>query len=295
MIMLSREILNKVKQIEIQTRRIVNDVFSGEYRSIFKGKGMSFSEVREYQPGDDVRTIDWNVTARNNKPFVKVMEEERELTVYFLVDVSASGRVGSTQRFKSEIAAEICAVLAFSAIRNGDKVGLINFTGEVEKYLSPRKGKAYAMQVIREVLFGEYEGKGTRIENALQFLSRVAHKRSIVFLISDFYDTDFDNALKAVANRHDLIMIHVVDPLDKQLPNIGLMPVFDAETGEKMVIDTSVKKVRDQYAEHYRSRISNLETMCRKNKTDLIHIATDVSYIEPLNRFFKTRGKHQYR
>jgi len=293
--MLSREILNKVKQIEIQTRRIVNDVFSGEYRSIFKGKGMSFSEVREYQPGDDVRTIDWNVTARNNKPFVKVMEEERELTVYFLVDVSASGRVGSTQRFKSEIAAEICAVLAFSAIRNGDKVGLINFTGEVEKYLSPRKGKAYAMQVIREVLFGEYEGKGTRIENALQFLSRVAHKRSIVFLISDFYDTDFDNALKAVANRHDLIMIHVVDPLDKQLPNIGLMPVFDAETGEKMVIDTSVKKVRDQYAEHYRSRISNLETMCRKNKTDLIHIATDVSYIEPLNRFFKTRGKHQYR
>ncbi len=293
--MLSREILNKVKQIEIQTRRIVNDVFSGEYRSIFKGKGMSFSEVREYQPGDDVRTIDWNVTARNNKPYVKVMEEERELTVYFLVDVSASGRVGSTQRFKSEIAAEICAVLAFSAIRNGDKVGLINFTGEVEKYLSPRKGKAYAMQVIREVLFGQYEGKGTRIENALQFLSRVAHKRSIVFLISDFYDTDFDNALKAVANRHDLIMIHIMDPLDKELPNIGLMPVFDAETGEKMVIDTSIKKVREHYAAHYQARTSKLETMCRKNKTDLIHIATDVSYIEPLNRFFKTRGKHQYR
>ncbi len=293
--MLSREILHKVKQIEIQTRRIVNDVFSGEYRSIFKGKGMSFSEVREYQPGDDVRMIDWNVTARNNKPFIKVMEEERELTVYFLVDVSASGRVGSTERYKSEIAAEICAVLAFSAIRNGDKVGLINFTHDVEKYLSPRKGKGYAMQVIREVLFGEYEGKGTRIENALQFLSRVAHKKSIVFLISDFYDTDFENALKAVSNKHDLIMVHIVDPLDKELPNIGLLSCFDAETGEKMVIDTSVKKVRDHYAEYYKKRTNELEIMCRKNKTDLIHISTDVSYIEPLNRFFKTRGKHQYR
>jgi len=293
--MLSREILHKVKQIEIQTRRIVNDVFSGEYRSIFKGKGMSFSEVREYQPGDDVRMIDWNVTARNNKPFIKIMEEERELTVYFLVDVSASGRVGSTERFKSEIAAEICAVLAFSAIRNGDKVGLINFTRDVEKYLSPRKGKGYAMQVIREVLFGEYEGKGTRIENALQFLSRVAHKKSIVFLISDFYDTDFDNALKAVSNKHDLIMVNIVDPLDKALPNIGLFSCYDAETGEKIVIDTSVKKVRDQYADHYKKRTDELERMCRKNKTDLIHIPTDVSYIGPLNRFFKTRGKHQYR
>lgn len=293
--MLSREILQKVKQIEIQTRRIVQDVFSGEYRSIFKGKGMSFSEVREYQPGDDVRMIDWNVTARNNKPFVKVMEEERELTVYFLVDVSASGRVGSTQRFKSEIAAEICAVLAFSAIRNGDKVGLINFTQDIEKYLSPRKGKGYAMQVIREVLFGEYEGKGTRIETALQFLSKVAHKRSIVFLISDFYDTDFDSALKAVANKHDLIMVNVVDPIDKALPNIGLLPVYDAETGEQMVIDTALKKVRDQYADQYLKRTAELELMCRKNKTDLIHIDTDVSYIDPLNRFFKTRGKHQYR
>ena len=293
--MLSREILHKVKQIEIQTRRIVNDVFSGEYRSIFKGKGMSFSEVREYQPGDDVRMIDWNVTARNNKPFIKVMEEERELTVYFLVDVSASGRVGSTEHFKSEIAAEICAVLAFSAIRNGDKVGLINFTHDVEKSLSPRKGNGYAMQVIREVLFGEYEGKGTRIENALQFLSRVAHKKSIVFLISDFYDTDFDNALKAVSNKHDLIMVNIVDPLDKALPNIGLFSCYDAETGEKIVIDTSVKKVRDQYADNYKKRTEELERMCRKNKTDLIHIPTDVSYIEPLNRFFKTRGKHQYR
>lgn len=293
--MLSREILHKVKQIEIQTRRIVQDVFSGEYRSIFKGKGMSFSEVREYQPGDDVRMIDWNVTARNNKPFVKVMEEERELTVYFLVDVSASGRVGSTERFKSEIAAEICAVLAFSAIRNGDKVGLINFTRDVEKYLSPRKGKGYAMQVIREVLFGEYEGKGTSIEQALQFLSKVAHKRSIVFLISDFYDTNFDNALKAVASKHDLIMVHMVDPLDKDLPDIGLLPLYDAETGEQLVVDTSVKKVREKYARHYAERTAILERMCRKNKTDLIHIDTSTSYIEPLNRFFKTRGKHQYR
>ncbi len=293
--MLSKDILHKVKQVEIQTRRIVNDVFSGEYRSIFKGKGMSFSEVREYQPGDDVRMIDWNVTARNNKPFIKIMEEERELTVYFLVDVSASGHVGSTERFKSELAAELCAVLAFSAIKNGDKVGLINFTSDVEKYLAPRKGKKYAMQVIRDVLFGEYEGKGTRIEKALEFLSRVAHKRSIVFLLSDFYDTDFDHALKAVSNKHDLIMVHIVDPLDKALPNVGLFSCYDAESGEKMIIDTSLKNVRDTYAQHYNERTRELEIMCRKNKTDLIHIDTDTSYIEPLNRFFKTRGKRQYR
>jgi uncharacterized protein (DUF58 family) len=293
--MLSSDILQKVKQVEIQTRRIVNDVFSGEYRSVFKGKGMSFSEVREYQPGDDVRTIDWNVTARNNKPYVKIMEEERELTVYFLVDVSASGRIGSTERFKSELAAEICAVLAFSAIRNGDKVGLINFTGKVEKYMSPRKGKGYAMQLIREVLFGEYEGKSTRIENALQFLSRVAHKRSIVFLLSDFYDTEFEYALKAVANKHDLIMVHIVDPLDRALPDIGLFPCYDAESGEKMIIDTSRRSIRETYAENFLARSLKLERMCRKNKTDLIHINTERSYIEPLNRFFKTRGKHQYR
>ncbi|MCK4813491.1 MAG: DUF58 domain-containing protein [Candidatus Marinimicrobia bacterium] len=293
--MLSKDILHKVKQVEIQTRRIVNDVFSGEYRSIFKGKGMSFSEVREYQPGDDVRMIDWNVTARNNKPFIKIMEEERELTVYFLVDVSASGHVGSTERFKSELAAELCAVLAFSAIKNGDKVGLINFTSDVEKYLAPRKGKKYAMQVIRDVLFGEYEGKGTRIEKALEFLSRVAHKRSIVFLLSDFYDTDFDHALKAVSNKHDLIMVHIVDPLDKALPNVGLFSCYDAESGEKMIIDTSLKNVRDTYAQRYNERTRKLEIMCRKNKTDLIHIDTDTSYIKPLNRFFKTRGKRQYR
>lgn len=291
--MLSHEILKKVKQIEIRTRSIVNDVFSGEYRSIFKGKGMSFSEVREYQPGDDVRTIDWNVTARQNKPYVKVLEEERELTVYFLVDVSASGRFGSTSRFKSEIAAEICAVLAFSAIRNGDKVGLLNFTDEVEKYLSPRKGKAYAMQVIREVLFGKYEAKATNIENVLHFLSKVAHKRSIVFLLSDFYDMDFDSALKAVGNRHDLVMIHMVDPLDKELPNIGMMPVYDAETGEELVIDTSIRSIRDDYAAHYIKRAEDLKKMSRKNKIDLITINTNESYVEPLSRFFKNRGKQQ--
>ncbi|MFA6617651.1 MAG: DUF58 domain-containing protein [Candidatus Neomarinimicrobiota bacterium] len=293
--MLSHEILKKVKQIEIRTRSIVNDVFSGEYRSIFKGKGMSFSEVREYQPGDDVRTIDWNVTARQNKPYVKVLEEERELTVYFLVDVSASGRFSSTSRFKSEIAAEICAVLAFSAIRNGDKVGLLNFTDEVEKYLSPRKGKAYAMQVIREVLFGEYEAKATSIENALHFLSKVAHKRSIVFLLSDFYDTDFNSALKAVGNRHDLVMINIVDPLDKELPNIGMLPVYDAETGQQLVIDTSIRSIREDYAAQYIQRAEDLKKMSRKNKVDLITINTNESYVEPLSRFFKNRGKQQTR
>jgi uncharacterized protein (DUF58 family) len=293
--MLPRDILHKVRQVEIQTRRIVNDVFSGEYRSIFKGKGMSFSEVREYQPGDDIRTIDWNVTARHNKPFVKVMEEERELTVYFLFDVSASGRVGSSEYFKSEIAAEICAVLAFSAIRNGDKVGLINFTTQVEKYLSPRKSKSYAMQVIREVLFGEYEERGTNIANALQFLSRVAHKRSIIFLMSDFYDLDFEQALKSAANRHDLILVHLVDPLDTELPDVGLFPCYDAETGTNMLIDTSLKRVRESYRQRYIERSRNLEQLSRRNKTDLIHIRTEQSYIEPLNRFFKTRGRHQYR
>lgn len=293
--MLPREILQKVKQVEIQTRRIVNDVFSGEYRSIFKGKGMSFSEVREYQPGDDIRVIDWNVTARHNKPFVKVMEEERELTVYFMFDVSASGRIGSTERFKSEIAAEICAVLAFSAIRNGDKVGLINFTEQVEKYLSPRKGKAYAMQLIRELLFGEYESRGTGIANALQFLSKVAHKRSIVFLLSDFYDLDFEQALKAVAHKHDIILVHLLDDLDTELPDVGLFPCYDAETGTNMVVDTSLKQVREEYRRSYLERSRNLEQLSRRNKADLIHIRTGESYMEPLNRFFKTRGRHQYR
>lgn len=288
--MLSKEILQKVRQVEIQTRQLVNDVFSGEYHSIFKGKGMSFSEVREYQVGDDFRTIDWNVTARQNKPYVKVMEEERELTVYFLVDVSPSGLIGSTEQLKSDVAAEICAVLAFSAILNSDKVGLITFSDEVESYMSPRKGKSYAMQLIREVLFGQPKGKGTDIAKALEFLSRVAHKRSIVFLLSDFYDADFSRELKAVSARHDLILIHLADKLDRELPNVGLFPLFDAESGEKMIVDTSSDPLRAEYSAAYENRKKDLEILCRRNKTDLIHIDTEKPYVKPLNLFFKNRG-----
>jgi len=202
-----KEILKKVKRIEIQTRGLVNDVFSGEYHSVFKGRGMEFSEVREYQFGDDIRTIDWNVTARMGKPFVKIFEEERELTVVLLVDVSSSGEFGTVNQMKGEIAAEICALLAFSAIKNNDKVGLIVFTDEVEKFVKPKKGKSHVLRVVREILYHKPKGRGTDIGKALEFLSRITHRRSVVFLVSDFINTDYEKALQIANRRHDIIAI----------------------------------------------------------------------------------------
>jgi len=288
--MISEEVLKKVRQIEIQTRKLVNEVFSGEYHSAFKGRGMEFAEVREYRYGDDIRQIDWNVTARSHdKVYMKVMEEERELTVYFLIDNSASGLFGSLKQAKSHIAAEICAVLAFSALNNGDKIGLLRFTDRTEAYLSPRKGKGYGLRLIREILFGENEGRGTDIGSAMRFLSRVARKRSVVFVVSDFYQLDFEMEMKALSSKHDVILIHTVDPFDREMPDLGLLNVEDAESGERALVDTGIASLRADYAEAYRQRLESLHRLSRRNKVDLVDIHTDESYITPLTRFFKRR------
>ena len=289
--MIPKEILKKVKRIEIQTRGLVNDVFSGEYHSVFKGRGMEFSEVREYQIGDDIRSIDWNVSARMGHPFVKVFEEERELTVMLLVDVSSSADFGTFERMKGEIAIEICALLAFSAIKNNDKVGLIIFTDRIEKFVPPKKGKTHVLRVLRELLYHEPEGKGTDISLALEYLSRVITRRSVVFLVSDFISDDYQRAMQIANKRHDLVAITITDPREIELPDIGLVELEDAETGEIIMLDTADLTTRQTFARETsisrEERDRNLRTM----NVDSIDIRTDVSYIEPLIKFFRMRAK----
>jgi len=289
--MLSSEILRKVRQIEIQTRRVVNEVFAGEYKSVFRGQGMEFSEVREYQIGDDIRRIDWNVTARYSHPYVRIMNEERELTVYFAVDISSSTQFGTAEQFKSELAAEVCSVLSFSAIRNGDKVGMISFNDRIEKYIPPRKGKSNAMRVVREILFGEHRAGKTDINGSLQYLFRVARKKSVIFVVSDFYDLDFNQSLKPLANKHDVILLHVVDPIDRALPDLGSSHLWDPESGEELIVDTGDKNIREQYTLDFAERSRQLDKMAKNAKADLITLHTDQSYLEPLANFFRMRGK----
>ncbi len=289
--MIPKEILKKVKRIEIQTRGVVNDVFSGEYHSVFKGRGMEFSEVREYQLGDDVRTIDWNVTARMGRPFVKIFEEERELTVILLVDVSSSGEFGTVQQMKGEIAAEICALLAFSAIKNNDKVGLVIFTDEVEKFVAPKKGKSHVLRVVREILYHRPKGRGTNIGKALQFLSHITHRRAVVFLVSDFINTDYEKALQIANRRHDIIAISITDPRERELPNVGFIELEDAETGETYLLDTTDPAVRRDIAVRSKENALLREKLFRSIQVDHIDISTQQSYIEPLIRFFRMRAK----
>ncbi|HPI73629.1 MAG TPA: DUF58 domain-containing protein [bacterium] len=289
--MIPKEILKKVKRIEIQTRGVVNDVFSGEYHSVFKGRGMEFSEVREYQLGDDVRTIDWNVTARMGRPFVKIFEEERELTVILLVDVSSSGEFGTVQQMKGEIAAEICALLAFSAIKNNDKVGLVIFTDEVEKFVAPKKGKSHVLRVVREILYHRPKGRGTNIGKALQFLSHITHRRAVVFLVSDFINTDYEKALQIANRRHDIIAISITDPRERELPNVGFIELEDAETGETFLLDTTDPAVRRDIAVRSKENALMREKLFRSIQVDHIDISTQQSYIEPLIRFFRMRAK----
>ena len=239
--MIPKQILKKVKRIEIRTRGLVNDLFGGEYHSVFKGRGMTFSEVREYQPGDDIRLIDWNVTARTGSPFIKVFEEERELTVYLIVDISASGEFGSNQQLKREFGAEIAAVLGFSAIKNNDKVGLILFSEDVEKYVVPKKGKSHVLRVVRELLYTDSKKSGTSIKKALDYLLKVAKRKSVIFLISDFLDDGYWSSLKVVNRKHDLIGIQLYDPAEISLPDLGLSKIEDPETGSAFWIDTSSK------------------------------------------------------
>lgn len=287
--MQTSELLKKVRAIEIKTKGLTTNIFAGEYESTFKGRGMAFSEVREYQPGDDVRTIDWKVTARFNHPYIKIFEEERELTLMLIIDVSASETFGSTYGSKRERITEIAAVLAFSAIQNNDKIGLILFSDRVEKYLPPKKGRSHVLQIIRELLDFEPQHKKTRIVEALSFFSNVIKKRSTAFLISDFMDHDFENALRSARNKHDIIGLRIFDHFEEELPDIGLVKIRDAETEREFYIDTSNRKVRNQFSSQSKARSQELKNTFRKAGIDYTEIRMDQSYVNPLIMLFKNR------
>ena len=289
--MIPQEIISKVRRIEIRTKGLVNDLFGGEYHSVFKGRGMMFSEVREYQPGDDIRLIDWNVSARVGTPFVKIFEEERELTVYMVVDVSGSGRYGTVEKMKMELGTEIAAVLGFSAIKNNDKVGVLLFSNEVEKYIPPKKGKSHILRVIRELLYYKPKFRGTSINSALDFLLKVAKRRSVVFLISDFVDSNYWTSLKMVNKKHDIIGVRLYDPSEAELPDLGLVKVIDPESEKEFWINTSRYQDRIDYNNTFNNRISELQSQCKKIKFDIISISTQEDYVEPLMDFFRRREK----
>jgi uncharacterized protein (DUF58 family) len=289
--MVPKEILKKVKRLEITTRGLVNDVFSGEYHSIFKGRGMDFSEVREYSLGDDIRTIDWNVTARMGYPYVKIFQEERELTVILMVDVSSSGNFGTHEQMKGEIATEICALLAFSAIKNNDKVGLIIFTDRIEKFVPPKKGKTHVLRVLRELLYHKPRSNQTDIASALEFLNRVTRRRSVVFLVSDFISEDYSKALQISNKKHDVIAITVTDPREVELPSVGFVELEDAETGEVFLLDSGAREVRSSFAEVADTKQRDREKLFKSMSIDSIDIYTNRPYIEPLIRFFRLRAK----
>jgi len=289
--MIPKEILKKVRRIEISTRGLVNELFSGEYHSVFKGRGMDFSEVREYQIGDEIRSIDWNVTARTGHPFVKVFREERELTVMLLVDASGSGDFGSLNQAKGEIAVEICALLAFSAIKNNDKVGLIIFTDQVEKFIPPRKGRKHVLRVLRELLYFRPTHKGTDIGAVLEYLNRIQRRRSVTFLVSDFLGENFDKQLRVAGRRHDMIVVRIGDPREEELPRVGLLELEDAESGEHVVVNTSDPRVRTLFRENVLRRRAVLDQLLRQTGIDRIDIRTDCGYVEPLIRFFQQRAR----
>jgi len=289
--MLTKELLKQVRQIEIRTKGLVNQVFSGEYHSVFKGRGMEFSEVREYQFGDDVRDIDWNVTARFGHPYIKVFEEERELTVMLMVDLSGSLMFGSVSKTKQRIAAELSAILAFSALKNNDKVGLILFTDKIEKFVPPRKGRKYVLRIIREVLSFEPEGKSTNLKGALEYMNNAIKKKSIAFLISDFMDEGYEKILRIVGRKHDLIGIVLDDRREKEIPNIGLAKLADAETGAERWIDTSSKRVRTQMIFDRKEKEKIRNSIFIKSHLDRIEVTTGSNYIQPLVQFFRRREK----
>ena len=288
--MIPKEILKKVRYIELQTRHLVDTVFSGEYHSVFKGRGMEFAEVREYLPGDDVRRIDWNVTARMGHPYVKVFDEERELSVLLMVDASASGDFGTADRMKGEVGVEMCALLAFSAINNNDRVGLIVFTDEVEKFLPPKKGRKHVLRVIRELYYFKPKGRATNIAAALDYLNRVTIRRSVVFLFSDFLDAGYEAALKVANRRHDLVAVTIADPRELALPDIGIVELDDAETGLEMLVDTSDASVRQSFARSTQDLMTARQRLFRSVGVDWVDVRTDRPYIEPLMRFFQARA-----
>ncbi len=283
------ELLKKVRKIEIKTRGLSNQIFSGEYHSAFKGRGMTFSEVREYQPGDDIRAIDWNVTARFNHPYVKVFEEEREMTVMLLVDISASGNFGSQKQFKQELITELCAVLAFSSIQNNDKIGVIFFTDKIEKFIPPKKGKSHVLRIIRDLIEFEPENKKTNVQLALKYLTNVIKKRSIAFVISDFMSPDFSDSLKIANKKHDVVALRIFDKREQELPNIGLVKMMDNETGEFKWVDTSDKNVRNTFYANSKKQDDYIKYLFNKSGVDVAYINTAESYVTPLTNLFKRR------
>jgi uncharacterized protein (DUF58 family) len=287
----TKEILKKVRKIEIKTRRLSDHIFGGEYHSSFKGRGMTFSEVRQYQFGDDVRAIDWNVTARYNEPYIKVFEEERELTMMLLVDVSGSELFGTSTQFKKETVTEIAATLAFSATQNNDKVGLILFSDDVELFIPPKKGKSHVLRIIRELIEFKPKSTKTNIAVALKFLSSVMKKKAIVFMLSDFMDDDYEKTLKIAAKKHDLTGIRVYDKHDEEIPNLGMVPMLDSETGNVQLINTSAKSVRTSYTENA-SRLSAYYTgMFKRSGAGTINTRVDESYVKKLLGYFKHKGR----
>lgn len=285
------ELLKRVRKIEIKTKGLSKHIFSGEYHSAFKGRGMSFSEVRSYQYGDDVRNIDWNVTARTGDPHVKVFEEERELTVMLLVDISQSSLFGTVNQLKSGVITEICALLAFSAINNNDKVGVLFFSSKVEKYIPPKKGKQHILRIIRELLNFEPAEQGTDLGTALEYFTNVVKKRSICFVLSDFISSNYEAPLRIAARRHDMVGIHIIDRREQEIPNVGLIRALDAETGQTRWLDTSSRKVRDDYAAWYQEHYSYFKTIFAKSGADAVRILTDESYVNALLKFFQKRAR----
>ncbi|MDI9341998.1 MAG: DUF58 domain-containing protein [Sediminibacterium sp.] len=284
------ELLKKVRKIEIKTRGLSSQIFSGEYHSAFKGRGMAFSEVREYMPGDDVRTIDWNVTARFNTPYVKVFEEERELSVVLLVDVSASGLFGTQKQFKQDLITELCAVVAFSASQNNDKIGVIFFSDKIEKFIPPKKGKSHILRIIRELIEFKPENKQTNIETALKYMTNVIKKRSVVFLISDFQtDLPYFDALKIANKKHDVVALRIIDKTENEIPDIGLVKLKDNETGKIMWVDTSSKTFRKQFKANQLKFDASIKDIFNRSGIDATSIYTHESYIKPLMNLFKNR------
>jgi uncharacterized protein (DUF58 family) len=290
--MLTRDLLKKIRKIEIVTERLVRDRMAGQYHSVFKGSGIAFSEVRQYMPGDDIRMIDWNVSARMNDTYVKLFTEEREMTVLLLVDMSASGRFGSRVQEKRELAAEIAAVLAFSAIRNNDRVGLVIFTDDVEHFVPPKKGKKHVLRVISEILSFEPRSRRTNLAGALQFVGRIARRRAVTFLISDFLapPPDYERAMRITSRRHDLVPVSITDPLELALPDVGLVELADPETGEVVVFDTSGPESR-AFAREARRALEARETMFRKLDMDALRVSTDKPYLPALTSFFEARAR----
>ncbi len=286
----TKELLKKVRKIEIKTRRLSDHIFGGEYHSTFKGRGMTFSEVRQYQFGDDVRNIDWNVTARYSEPFVKVFEEERELTMMLVVDVSASGLFGTRNSFKQDIITEIAATLAFSATQNNDKIGLILFSDIIELYIPPKKGRSHVLRIIRELLEFQPKNEKTDVSNALSYLSRVMKKKAIVFVLSDFIAEDYQRTLKITSGRHDVTGIRVYDEREEEIPNLGIVRMQDEETGKSILVDTSSRAVRNNYAKYYRDRVDYFQESFRKSGAGSLSSRVDESYVKKLLGYFKTRA-----